>query len=315
MFDTNKYIPLELREAFEGLDSRKMEIATDLAHGVPFAEMQYRMPEVVETKIALANLLGMVTYKNVEKLNKKERSVFDILECQPHLTQTEISKKLKISQRIISYRKQAIIRKMPNWTPPLDDPYQEREPNSSESWREQAFVNKATEFNFGEYTYENCGYKGGNSPVWITCRKHGRVKVRTATSHIRPSSPSRLKDGRVTPGTGMAISRCPHCAYKPCGGTMVYLIEVASGEEKFLKVGITNYTIKTRYRPHDYPGISIKKLGEIRFSDRRKAREVEKDILTQLSDYKYVPKSTDFHPTECLSEYARNELESIFDMN
>lgn len=304
------HIPIEMREALECLGHEKMAVAIDLAHGVTFSEMSVSRKLFTETRIALAEILGLDTYEGVERLNNRQRKVFELTECHPELTQTKIAKMLRCNQRVVCYDIQAIKSAMPNWTRPLENPFQEREENRSLSWRELAFVNKAREVNFGEYTYDNCNFTGTDNPVWITCEKHGRVKITKAYQHIRVNNPQR-KAGGVDAGTGKASARCPHCAYKPCGGTNVYLLEVSSGNEKFLKIGITNYDIKTRYRSHDYPNINIKQLGKIKFSDRSKARAKEKEILEELKRFKYTPK-VEFHPTECLTMAAMNELKHLF---
>lgn len=129
----------------------------------------------------------------------------------------------------------------------------------------ERFIGKANQLHNNAYTYENVVYINTDKKVSITCPLHGNFE-QTPSNHIR--------------GNGCPI--CGQSGFKENKPAILYYVSVNNGEA--YKIGITNRTIKERFRK-DYHKIKV--LGYVTFLSGKDARIHETHILRKFIEYKY----------------------------
>lgn len=134
----------------------------------------------------------------------------------------------------------------------------------------KTFIKEAQIVHNNKYTYESSVYKHTNKNLLITCPIHGDFKQQPA-NHLQ--------------GQG-----CPSCAkggFDPNKTAIFYYLKVSKNDEVFYKVGITNRTIKERFRS-DMEYIEV--LSSKTFLNGHRAYKLEQWLLRRYSDYRVFDK-------------------------
>lgn len=133
------------------------------------------------------------------------------------------------------------------------------------------FIKEATKVHNNRYSYENVKYINSKIPVSITCRDHG--------------------DFEQSPNTHLRGSGCLQCVeynggfkwYLP--GILYYLKVEVDGYVAY-KVGITNRSIKSRFKAYELECITVIKTWD--YPEGKEARKKEKDILDKFKVYSWT---------------------------
>lgn len=152
-----------------------------------------------------------------------------------------------------------------------------------------------------DYAFKDFCYETSRKPFYINCKKHGDFK----TSY-----------------TNLKIRGCPACGYEKidigftkedfiriCGNrtAKLYLIEIKSEKESFIKIGITCRNLKERF-----PKLNYKVINVISSKDAGDIFEKEKSLHTLLKKYKYIPKNKFRGYTECYKKKYLNRIKNEF---
>ena len=129
----------------------------------------------------------------------------------------------------------------------------------------ESFVEKARKVHLDTYSYSNVVCATTNDKVAITCEIHGDF-LQTQSNHLA--------------GNGCPI--CGQSGFKENLPAILYYVSVNDGEA--YKIGITNRTIKERFRK-DF--LKLKVLGCVHFLKGVDARETETKILKEFKEFKY----------------------------
>lgn len=108
-------------------------------------------------------------------------------------------------------------------------------------------------------------------------------------AHVKVSCLCRACDTKwsVTPGNLKDGTGCPACArtgFDPSKPGYLYYLRIVEDAESYWKIGITNLTLKKRFRPQDREKITV--LNTIYFEDGATAYECEQNILKLYKEYK-----------------------------
>lgn len=164
----------------------------------------------------------------------------------------------------------------------------------------ESFSKKATKKHKGLYTYDNFIYVDSKTEGFITCSFHG--------------------DFEQIPNTHLSGSGCPHCANNRRGykkshfiasskgeNSTLYLVRCFKDDEEFYKIGITNYTVKKRFRkcamPYEY---------EVLYEFKGEAGliyDLEKNLFKVFGESKYTPILHFEGRTECFKNIDVDTLE------
>ena len=130
----------------------------------------------------------------------------------------------------------------------------------------EEFIKKANILHKNAYSYIKTNYTNIDEKVIITCPLHG--------------------DFQQTPNNHLHGNGCPACGqsgFKENKFATLYYVSVNNGEA--YKIGITNRTIKERFRK-DYGKIKV--LGTVEYLSGKDAREKETEILRKYFKFKYT---------------------------
>jgi hypothetical protein len=133
----------------------------------------------------------------------------------------------------------------------------------------ESFIRKAQEIHGQRYDYSKIRYKNSQTKITIICPEHGEFKQKP-NSHLN--------------GRG-----CPDCAefgFNPSKPAVVYYLRVANpAGGNLYKIGVTNTSVKKRFRPQDQPLIT-----EIRTWKYKKGIDAlthESAVLKRFDQYRY----------------------------
>ena len=155
----------------------------------------------------------------------------------------------------------------------------------------EEFIEKARAAHGGKYNYDKVEYKNNSTKVTITCPFHG--------------------DFEQEPRIHSAGHGCPGC-HSWTGKTRLYLVELESHGERFLKLGVTNYTVQKRYsNTYHRNQTVIREVAHRDFEHSQEARVVEEHLLGLYKDSKYTPKTPFSGHTECLNLDILEDLETL----
>lgn len=134
------------------------------------------------------------------------------------------------------------------------------------------FIEKAKAIHGSRYNYSKVRYVNNVTRVTIICPDHGPFE-QIPSNHIH----IKLKTG------------CPDCAdsgFNPNEPAVLYYLAITTddGDTRY-KIGITNRTVETRFRPPDLA--RIRKVKTWRYAIGRAAAEREAEILRQYSGERY----------------------------
>jgi hypothetical protein len=130
------------------------------------------------------------------------------------------------------------------------------------------FVHRANNVHAHLYDYSLIDYIDAKTNVNIICRDHGIF--------------------RQTPDNHLSGSRCPECSSGGGYSTMkpgrLYYVMFDFGQIILYKIGITNNTVKRRFRGECVKPVT---LWETTFSDGKIPPKLEREILNKYSQYRY----------------------------
>lgn len=130
------------------------------------------------------------------------------------------------------------------------------------------FLKKALKTHKGLYTYNNMEYVTTYQPVTITCQVHG--------------------DFKQLVGNHLAGKGCPQCANHGFDGkkpAILYYLKVNIAGHIYYKIGITNNSVKKRFRVAELQCITT--IFEEYFEVGADARRHEKEILLEFKGFLY----------------------------
>jgi len=165
----------------------------------------------------------------------------------------------------------------------------------------EEFIRRANLVHFDKYDYSNAVYLGNKVKLEIICKLHGFF-MQIPNAHTR--------------GVG-----CPKCSYinkvnynkkevykeenrnKECS---LYVLELTTSDESFLKIGVTKNNVKSRYYGFK-KYFNYKILLELPLNIKE-SYEIEKDVIEKLSKYKYIPQVKFPGYKECLDINYKDEV-------
>ena len=156
----------------------------------------------------------------------------------------------------------------------------------------EEFIEKARAAHGDKYNYDKVKYENNTTKVTITCPFHGDFEQ-------EPRLHSR----------GHGCAECHSWTEK----TRLYLVELESYGERFLKLGVTNYTVQKRYNNTYHANQTV--IREIAYKDfehSQEARVIEKRLLDKYKDNKYIPKISFSGHTECLGLGILEEIKKTW---
>lgn len=135
----------------------------------------------------------------------------------------------------------------------------------------QQFIDDATKIHGDKYTYQNVNYVNNKIPVSITCKDHGDFE-QSPNSHLN----------------GHGCLRCIDYSggFKWYLPGILYYLKVESDGYTAYKIGITNRSIKQRFKAYELEKITVLKIWE--YAEGKEARRVEKSILDKFKVYSWV---------------------------
>lgn len=145
------------------------------------------------------------------------------------------------------------------------------------------------------YDYSNVKYISVKQKVDITCIDHG-VFSQTPDNHLQGQG-CPLCSLETPYKKSSYILKCK----KTKGRSNIYIILCYNEEERFVKIGITNTKLSVRYSKGDSLPYNHTRLLFLE-SGAGEVWQLERDLLKQLSNYKYTPKFPFAGMTECVVE-------------
>lgn len=139
------------------------------------------------------------------------------------------------------------------------------------------------------YTYKKFIYKNGKQKITITCPLHGDFK-QMVEGHLFGNGCKRC--GTVGFSKESWMNRLKDKT------AMFYILQLSSGDEKFIKVGITSKTIERRYR---YIENYTYKILDFYKGDPSLIYDLEKEFIKKFKKFKHVPKENLQGHTECFN--------------
>lgn len=155
----------------------------------------------------------------------------------------------------------------------------------------EVFLERAKKIHGEKYDYSKVIYKGVNDRVIIICPEHGDFDLRPKAHY---------DDYRG----------CPTCDKSGKSGfsdnsqwivkaKYLYLVEVITEDEKFLKFGVTVNGVKKRLQKGQFPYM-YDILFEKRFSDGERANAIESKLKSKYPKISYNTSLSFSGDTECL---------------
>lgn len=132
----------------------------------------------------------------------------------------------------------------------------------------RVFVLEANEKHGYKYNYDNLIYINAKEKVTVTCPEHGDFSVQ-ANSHLQ----------------GSGCPQCSESGFKDYLPGIVYYLKVENKGKVAYKIGITNRTVKDRFKS-DMRYITVLKTWD--FIKGKDARDMEREILINFKVYKWV---------------------------
>lgn len=160
------------------------------------------------------------------------------------------------------------------------------------------FAQEGARIHNSKYDYSQVQYVRYHQKVVIICPDHGEFQ-QTAGSHISNGSGCPKCSVKDYEG-GYGVTRFTNHPEIKSNSAMLYVIKCTDGQETFLKIGITQYTLDHRFRktnrlPYDYePLYSVNGLLYDLFL-------LEQAIKKQFKSTKYRPIKKFNGHTECLN--------------
>lgn len=135
----------------------------------------------------------------------------------------------------------------------------------------EQFIKEASKVHSDKYLYRNIEYVNYTTPVTIICKDHGEF-TQTPSSHLR--------------GSGCLQCVDYNGGFKWYLPGILYYLKVESNGHVAYKIGITNRSIKSRFKVYELEKITVIKVWE--YPEGREARKKEKDILKKFKVYRWT---------------------------
>lgn len=132
----------------------------------------------------------------------------------------------------------------------------------------KVFILEANEKHGYRFTYDNLVYINAKEKVVVTCPEHGNFSVQ-ANSHLQ----------------GSGCPQCSESGFKDYLPGTVYYLRVENKGKVAYKIGITNRTVKDRFKS-DMRYITVLKTWD--FINGKDARDREREILVNFKVYKWT---------------------------
>lgn len=171
----------------------------------------------------------------------------------------------------------------------------------------EKFISKALNVHEGLYKYDKVEYINSKSPVVITCPTHGDFH-QSPSDHLKGRGCPTC--GSLVPGVGWSYSSWERAGNlsKQFVGFQLYIVELWSDTEKFLKVGKTYTSIATRLRnlPYEYKVLHVLQGSALYVSN------LETALHSKLENDHYTPAVSFGGVNECYpSTYLQKLLTTI----
>ena len=127
------------------------------------------------------------------------------------------------------------------------------------------FKEKANAVHQNKYFYRN--YTKASNKVTITCPDHGDFE-QAGIDHL----------------TGRACPKCAKYGFDKSKPAILYILSINNNQ--LFKIGITNRTVEARFNVADLNQITV--LSTYYFEDGTECAEKEKELLTELKEYRYI---------------------------
>lgn len=169
----------------------------------------------------------------------------------------------------------------------------------------EEFIEKAVnKYGTTKYSFTKTNYVTAIEDVIITCKKHGDF-IQT---------PNRFLNGAI----------CPTCSYKEntenfhtlkkkTNKSLLYIIECFNEDEKFLKIGVTTRTVKSRFRDDFDMPYNYNILREFSYANTDAPYALETELLRFTKSVRYSPKLKFSGRTETRCFSIKKPLLDLFD--
>lgn len=165
----------------------------------------------------------------------------------------------------------------------------------------EQFITKARHIHQDAYDYSAVEYVNSMTKVKIVCPLHGEF-LQTPNNHV--SGKQQCPKCSVGHGEGgytfAYFEARPHMRDKTA---TLYALDVASHNDRFLKVGITVKPLSTRFNRSEYKHMNIYPLFS-KNTTLYDAYTTEQALLTTLSSHRFYPNDQFSGYTECLKRNA-----------
>ena len=164
----------------------------------------------------------------------------------------------------------------------------------------ETFLERAKKVHGDKYDYSKVNYQGVNTRVTVICPVHGEFELRPKAHYDdRRGCPDCDKSGKS------GFSDNSKWIPKP---KTIYLIEVVTATEKFLKFGVTvEKKVRTRMQKGQFPYL-YNVLFERRISDGNIAKEIENKLKDKYPKISYKTSKHFRGDTECLEYGIKQHL-------
>lgn len=166
------------------------------------------------------------------------------------------------------------------------------------------FIERATKIHGKKFSYNESQFIDARVPINITCLECGLVFPQQPHSHYSGCGCPRCN---VASG-GYSLTYFENNPNKKNTNAVFYIIEMEGNGEKFFKIGITKNNIKTRYKTEKtYKVTKIIQETKMSLFD---AFMFEQDMIQNLRQNRYWPKTHFNGWTECFSSVEQNDREA-----
>jgi hypothetical protein len=169
------------------------------------------------------------------------------------------------------------------------------------------FINKAISKHGTKFTYDKVQYTTAANNVLIGCKVHGYFQ-QTPNNHLNGQGCRKCADSVRRGGYSMEyFSVYPEKKNTPA---LLYLIKFQDVVETFLKIGITQQDIKSRFKYHNV-SYHIDPI-ETKSGSLFNLYQLEQTILRELNQHRYIPAQQLSGYTECLV-YSESVIDLVRD--
>tara|TARA_R110000765_G_scaffold45850_11_gene94754 strand:+ start:12545 stop:13075 length:531 start_codon:yes stop_codon:yes gene_type:complete len=168
----------------------------------------------------------------------------------------------------------------------------------------QIFLERAKKVHGSTYDYSKVNYTTTEKKVVIICKIHGEFLMRPRAHYADSRGCPSCKDNK----SGFSKNSSWAKSEKT-----LYLLQISSDKEKFLKVGVTvEPDLKKRFKKGQFP--SEYSYIILRRRILTNASELEEKFLSKYTSYKYSPKLKFRGDSECFNIALKSKIMADFDL-